>query len=75
MSLNDKKQKLMDELEIEKEQIKRSTEEMSAELKRLLESEIKVFHQREKHRSAARCTSSASTSESVSPSRIACSFR
>ena len=52
MSLNDKKQKLMDELEIEKEQIKRSTEEMSAELKRLLESEIKVFHQREKHRSA-----------------------
>ena len=36
MSLNDKKQKLMDELE----------------LKRLLESEIKVFHQREKHRSA-----------------------
>ena len=52
MSLNDKKQKLMDELENEKEQIKRSTEEMSAELKRLLESEIKVFHQREKHRSA-----------------------
>ena len=52
MSLNDKKQKLMDELEIEKEQIKHSTEEMSAELKRLLESEIKVFHQREKHRSA-----------------------
>ena len=52
MSLNDKKQKLMDELGIEKEQIKRSTEEMSAELKRLLESEIKVFHQREKHRSA-----------------------
>ena len=52
MSLNDKKQKLMDELEVEKEQIKRSTEEMSAELKRLLESEIKVFHQREKHRSA-----------------------
>ena len=52
MSLNDKKQKLMDELEIEKEQIKRSTGEMSAELKRLLESEIKVFHQREKHRSA-----------------------
>ena len=52
MTLNDKKQKLMDELEIEKEQIKRSTEEMSAELKRLLESEIKVFHQREKHRSA-----------------------
>ena len=52
MSLNDKKQKLMEELEIEKEQIKRSTEEMSAELKRLLESEIKVFHQREKHRSA-----------------------
>ena len=46
MSLNDKKQKLMDELENEKEQIKRSTEEMSAELKRLLESEIKVFHQR-----------------------------
>ena len=52
MSLNDKKQKLMDELENEKEQLKRSTEEMSAELKRLLESEIKVFHQREKHRSA-----------------------
>ena len=52
MSLNDKKQKLMDELENEKEQIKRSTEEMSAELKRLLESEIKVFHQREKHRYA-----------------------
>ena len=52
MSLNDKKQKLMDELENEKEQIKRSTEEMSAELKRLLESEIKVFHQREKLRSA-----------------------
>ena len=52
MSLNDKKQKLMDEIENEKEQIKRSTEEMSAELKRLLESEIKVFHQREKHRSA-----------------------
>ena len=52
MSLNDKKQKLMDELENEKEQIKRSTEEMSAELKRLLESEIKVFHQLEKHRSA-----------------------
>ena len=52
MTLNDKKQKLMDELENEKEQIKRSTEEMSAELKRLLESEIKVFHQREKHRSA-----------------------
>ena len=52
MSLNDKKQKLMDELENEKEQINRSTEEMSAELKRLLESEIKVFHQREKHRSA-----------------------
>ena len=52
MSLNDKKQKLMDELENEKEQIKRSTEEMSAELKRLLESEIKAFQQREKHRSA-----------------------
>ena len=56
MSLNDKKQKLMDELENEKEQIKRSTEEMSAELKRLLESEIKAFQQREKHRSAEMIT-------------------
>ena len=56
MTLNDKKQKLMDELENEKEQIKRSTEEMSAELKRLLESEIKAFQQREKHRSAEMIT-------------------
>ena len=51
MPLNDKAQKLMDKLETEKEQIKHSTEEMSAELKRLLESEINAFQKREKHRS------------------------
>ena len=52
MSLNDRKQKLMDDLKYGKEQIRRGTEEMSAELRRLLESEIKAFQQREKHRSA-----------------------
>ncbi len=52
MALNDKTHKLVNELENEKEQIKRSTEEMSAELKRLLKSEIEAFQQREKHRSA-----------------------
>ena len=48
MPLNDKAQKLVDKLETEKEQIKHSTEEMSAELKRLLESEINasVLHRR-----------------------------
>ena len=51
MPLNDKAQKLVDKLENEKEQIKHSTEEMSAELKRLLESEINAFQKREKHRS------------------------
>ena len=51
MPLNDKAQKLVDKLETEKEQIKHSTEEMSAELKRLLESEINAFQKREKHRS------------------------
>ena len=52
MPLNDKAQKLVDKLENEKEQIKHSTEEMSAELKRLLESEINAFQKHEKHRSA-----------------------
>ena len=52
MPLNDKAQKMVDKLETEKEQIKHSTEEMSAELKRLLESEINAFQKREKHRSA-----------------------
>ena len=52
MPLTDKKQNLMDELKNEKEQIRHSTEEMSAELKRLLNSEIEAFRQREKHRSA-----------------------
>ena len=51
MPLNDKAQKMVDKLETEKEQIKHSTEEMSAELKRLLESEINAFQKREKHRS------------------------
>ena len=52
MPLNDKKQRLMDRLETEKEQIKWNTAEMSVELKRLLNSEIEAFRQREKHRSA-----------------------
>ena len=52
MPLNGKAQKLVDKLENEKEQIKHSTEEMSAELKRLLESEIEALQKREKHRSA-----------------------
>ena len=52
MPLNDKKQKLMDQLASEKEQLKRSTEQMSAELKKLLESEIEAFRQRDKHRAA-----------------------
>ena len=52
MVLNDKKQKLLQELEDEKEQIKWTTAEMSVELKRLLQSEIEAFRQREKHRSA-----------------------
>ena len=52
MALTDKTHKLVNELENEKEQIRRSTEEMSAELKRLLKSEIEAFQQREKHRSA-----------------------
>ena len=52
MPLNDKTKKLVDELENEKEQLKRSTEEMSAELKRLLKNEIEAFQQREKRRSA-----------------------
>ncbi len=56
MPLNDKKQKLADELENEKEQLKRSTAEMSAELKRLLKSELEAFQQREKHRSAEMLT-------------------
>ncbi|MBQ7182519.1 MAG: AarF/ABC1/UbiB kinase family protein [Clostridia bacterium] len=51
MPLNDKTRKLADKLENEKEQIMHSTEEMSAELKRLLESEIDAFKKREKHRS------------------------
>ena len=52
MPLNDKAQKLVNKLENEKEQIKHNTEEMSAELKQLLESEIEAFQKREKHRSA-----------------------
>ena len=56
MPLNDKTQKLVDEFENEKEKIKRSTEEMSAELKRLLKSEIEAFQKREKHRSAEMLT-------------------
>ena len=51
MPLNKRAQKLADKFENEKEQIKHSTEEMSAELKRLLESEIAAFQKREKHRS------------------------
>ncbi|MBR4503138.1 MAG: AarF/ABC1/UbiB kinase family protein [Clostridia bacterium] len=51
MPLNNKAQKLADKLENEKEQIIHSTEEMSAELKRLLEREIDAFQKREKHRS------------------------
>ncbi len=51
MPLNDKARKLAVKLENEKEQIMHSTEEMSAELKRLLESEIDAFKKREKHRS------------------------
>ena len=39
-------------LKFEKEQIKWNTAEMSVELKRLLNSEIEAFRQREKHRSA-----------------------
>ena len=52
MPLNDKTQKLMDQLASEKAQLKRSTEEMSAELKKLLENEIEAFRQRDKHRAA-----------------------
>ena len=52
MPLNDKAQKLVNKLENEKDQIKHNTEEMSAELKQLLESEIEAFQKREKHRSA-----------------------
>ena len=51
MPLKNKAQKPADTLENEKEQIKRGTGEMSAELKRLLESEISAFRKREKHRS------------------------
>ena len=51
MPHNKRAQKLADKFENEKEQIKHSTEEMSAELKRLLESEIAAFQKREKHRS------------------------
>ena len=46
MPLNDKAQKLVNKLENEKEQIKHNTEEMSAELKQLLESEIEAFQKR-----------------------------
>ena len=51
MPLKNKAQKPADTLENEKEQIRRGTGEMSAELKRLLESEISAFQKREKHRS------------------------
>ncbi len=51
MPLKNKAQKPADTLENEKEQIRRGTGEMSAELKRLLESEISAFRKREKHRS------------------------
>ena len=51
MPLKNKTQKPADTLENEKEQIRRGTGEMSAELKRLLESEISAFRKREKHRS------------------------
>ena len=51
MPLKNKEQKPADTLENEKEQIRRGTGEMSAELKRLLESEISAFRKREKHRS------------------------
>ena len=51
MPLKKKEQKPADTLENEKEQIRRGTGEMSAELKRLLESEISAFRKREKHRS------------------------
>ena len=52
MPLNDKTEKLVRELEDRKERLRRGTEEMSAELKRLLENEIDAIRQREKPRSA-----------------------
>ncbi len=52
MSLNERTQKLLKELESRKDRIKRGTEEMSAELKQLLRGEIESLKKHEKHRSA-----------------------
>ncbi|MBO4406705.1 MAG: AarF/ABC1/UbiB kinase family protein, partial [Clostridia bacterium] len=48
--MNDKREKLIHELENKKEQIKSGAAELSAELKRLLKDEIEAIRKRDEHR-------------------------